>query len=330
MVTDKLTGGVKAEMAERFGKVAVLYGGTSAERKVSLKSGEQVLKALLACGVDAEGIDAGPQLVAQLEALSPDRVFIVLHGPGGEDGTLQGALEFLGLPYTGSGVLASALAMDKMRTKLLWKGMGLPTAHFAPLHAASDWAAVLDELGGAAMVKPSREGSSIGMSRANTAAELENAWRVAAALGDEVIAESWLAGAEYTVAILDGEALPPIRLETDRGFYDYEAKYLRDDTRYLCPCGLPPEREDALKTLALAAFHSLGCSGWGRVDVMLDGRGNFQLLEVNTVPGMTDHSLVPMAAKARGIDFESLVLRILATAEQCAPAAGAPLERRDG
>ncbi|MCK9564221.1 MAG: D-alanine--D-alanine ligase [Bacteroidales bacterium] len=323
MMTDSAVGGAKAgraktDMAERFGKVAVLYGGTSAERDVSLNSGAQVLGALLAGGVDAVGIDAGPGLVADLGALAPDRVFIVLHGPGGEDGTLQGALEFLGLPYTGSGVLASALAMDKMRTKLLWKGMGLPTAAFATLDATSDWAAVLADLGGAAMVKPSREGSSIGMARATTAAELEGAWRVAAALGDEVIAEAWLAGAEYTVAILDGEALPPIRLETERGFYDYEAKYLRDDTRYLCPCGLPAEREEALKALALAAFDSLGCRGWGRVDVMLDDGGNFQLLEVNTVPGMTDHSLVPMAAKARGLDFEALVLRILATAGEAA------------
>lgn len=304
----------RADMNERFGKVAVLYGGTSAEREISLISGAAVLKALLARGVNATGLDAGPGIIGDLEALAPDRVFIVLHGPGGEDGTLQGALEFLGLPYTGSGVLASALAMDKMRTKQLWKGMGLPTAGFAVLRADSDWAAVLASLGGAAMVKPTREGSSIGMARAATPAELESAWRAAAALGDDVIAEAWLSGAEYTVAILDGEALPPIKLETDRGFYDYEAKYLRDDTRYLCPCGLPAEREEALRALALAAFHSLGCTGWGRVDLMLDGNGDFQLLEVNTVPGMTDHSLVPMAARARGIDFEALVLRILASA----------------
>ena len=305
---------VRADMSERFGKVAVLYGGTSAEREISLISGAAVLKALLARGVNATGLDVGPGIIGDLSALAPDRVFIVLHGPGGEDGTLQGALEFLRLPYTGSGVLASALAMDKMRTKQLWKGMGLPTAGFAVLDADSDWSGVLASLGGAAMVKPTREGSSIGMARAATPAELENAWRAAAALGDEVIAEAWLSGAEYTVAILDGEALPPIKLETDRGFYDYEAKYLRDDTRYLCPCGLPPEREAALKALALAAFDSLGCTGWGRVDLMLDGGGEFQLLEVNTVPGMTDHSLVPMAARARGIDFDDLVLRILASA----------------
>ena len=216
---------VRADMSERFGKVAVLYGGTSAEREISLISGAAVLKALLARGVNATGLDVGPGIIGDLSALAPDRVFIVLHGPGGEDGTLQGALEFLRLPYTGSGVLASALAMDKMRTKQLWKGMGLPTAGFAVLDADSDWSGVLASLGGAAMVKPTREGSSIGMARAATPAELENAWRAAAALGDEVIAEAWLSGAEYTVAILDGEALPPIKLETDRGFYDYEAKY---------------------------------------------------------------------------------------------------------
>ncbi len=298
----------------RFGRVAVLYGGTSAERAISLISGAAVLQALLDAGVDAVGIDVGLDIIGRLEDLAPDRVFIALHGPGGEDGTLQGALECLGLPYTGSGVLASALAMDKIRTKLLWQGLGLPTAPFAELRPDSDWRQVLDRLGGVAMVKPAREGSSLGMARAASAAELESAWRAAAALGDGVIAEAWLSGAEYTVAILDNQALPPIKLETDRGFYDYEAKYLRDDTRYLCPCGLSPQRQRELESLSLAAFNSLGCRGWGRVDVMLDGDGNFQLLEVNTVPGMTDHSLVPMAAKAQGLDFGALVVRILASA----------------
>ncbi|MAT50541.1 MAG: D-alanine--D-alanine ligase [Porticoccaceae bacterium] len=299
---------------EQFGKVAVLYGGTSAEREVSLASGTAVLNALRGAGVDAEGIDAGRDLVSRLEEMSPDRVFIALHGPGGEDGTVQGALEFLGLPYTGSGVLASALAMDKWRTKLLWRGLGLPTARFAVLREGMDWSRVLEDLGGTVMVKPAREGSSIGMAKADTSEQLAAAWRAAARHGSSVIAEAWLSGAEYTVAILNGEALPAIKLETDRGFYDYEAKYLRDDTRYLCPCGLTPEREAELKTLSLSAFDSLGCRGWGRVDVMLDGSGEFQLLEVNTVPGMTDHSLVPMAARASGMDFGQLVLRILATA----------------
>lgn len=296
-----------------FGKVAVLFGGTSAEREISLISGNAVLVALQARGVDAVGIDVGSGIIRQLEELSPDRVFIVLHGPGGEDGTLQGALEFLGLPYTGSGVLASALAMDKLRTKLLWKGMGIPTAPFAVLTGESDWQQVLDSLGGAVMVKPAREGSSIGMAKASTAAELQAAWEAADRHGGGVIAESWLSGDEYTIAILNGRALPVIKLETDRGFYDYEAKYLRDDTRYLCPCGLEPAREQALQELSMKAFDSLGCKGWGRVDAMVDGKGNFMLLEVNTVPGMTTHSLVPMAARAEGMDFEELVVTILAT-----------------
>ncbi|MCK9503866.1 MAG: D-alanine--D-alanine ligase [Porticoccaceae bacterium] len=295
-----------------FGRVAVLFGGTSAEREISLISGNAVLTALKNRGVDALGIDVGAGIIPQLEALAPDRVFIALHGPGGEDGTLQGALEFLGLPYTGSGVLASALAMDKLRTKLLWKGMGIATAPFAVLRADSDWQQVLAALGGVAMVKPSREGSSIGMAKASTAAELEAAWLAADRHGGGVIAEAWLSGDEYTIAILNGKALPVIKLETDRGFYDYEAKYIRDDTRYLCPCGLSPEREEALKALCVEAFNSLGCRGWGRVDAMVDSFGNFQLLEINTVPGMTTHSLVPMAAKAVGMNFEDLVMTILA------------------
>lgn len=297
----------------QFGKVAVLYGGTSAEREVSLHSGKAVLDALLAKGVDAVGIDAGPGVIGKLEALAPDRVFIALHGPGGEDGTLQGALEYLGLPYTGSGVLASALAMDKLRTKLLWKGAGIATAPFVELSADSDWQQALDSLGGAAMVKPAREGSSISMAKASDVVELAAAWREADRHHGGVIAEAWLSGEEFTVAILNGRALPVIKLETDRGFYDYEAKYLRDDTRYLCPCGLSSAREQALQELCLKAFDSLGCEGWGRVDAMFDSSGNFQLLEVNTVPGMTSHSLVPMAAKAAGMDFEALVLAILAT-----------------
>jgi len=304
---------VGSDSVKRFGKVAVLYGGTSAERDVSLISGKAVLDALVRSGVDAVGIDAGAGIIAELEALAPDRVFIALHGPGGEDGTLQGALEYLGLPYTGSGVLASALAMDKMRTKLLWKGAGIASAPFAVLDAHSDWPRVLDDLGGTAMVKPAREGSSIGMAKATSAAELEAAWRAADVHGGGVIAEAWLCGDEFTVAILDGRALPVIKLETDRGFYDYEAKYLRDDTRYLCPCGLAPERERALQALCESAFESLGCDGWGRVDAMVDDAGEFQLLEVNTVPGMTSHSLVPMAALAQGMDFDALVLAILAT-----------------
>ncbi len=291
--------------------MAVLYGGSSAEREISLISGKAVLAALRDAGVDVTGIDVGPGIIRELEALAPERVFIALHGPGGEDGTIQGALEFLGISYTGSGVMASALAMDKLRTKLIWKGLGLPTADFLPLAADTDWAGALGRLGGQAMVKPAREGSSIGMAKAVSAEELEAAWREAARHGGGVMAESWLSGAEYTVTILGHRALPVIKLETDRGFYDYEAKYLRDDTRYLCPCGLEPEREKALQALCLEAFDSLGCSGWGRVDVMLDAEGEFQLLEANTVPGMTSHSLVPMAADAAGLSFGELVLEIL-------------------
>jgi len=300
-------------MKQRFGRVVVLYGGTSSERPVSLKSGQAVLAGLLRSGVDAFGIDVGDDIISRLEQTRPDRVFIALHGPGGEDGTLQGALEFLGLPYTGSGVLASALGMDKMRCKQLWQGIGLPTAGYAELHEDSDWALVLRNLGGTVMVKPSREGSSLGMTRAASVDELRDAWHEAARLDDSVFAEQWLTGAEYTVAILEHRALPPIGLETDRGWYDYQAKYIADDTRYLCPCGLPPALEDELKVLAQKAFASIGCRGWGRVDVMRDAQGRFQLLEVNTVPGMTDHSLVPMAAKAAGIGFDELVVRILET-----------------
>lgn len=304
---------VSEAMKERYGRVGVLYGGTSAEREISLISGSSVIAALQRSGIDLVPIDVGADLLQQLPQLSLTRVLIMLHGPGGEDGSLQGALQFLGLPYTGSGVFASALAMDKLHSKQFWQGVGLPTAKFAVLNDSTDWQGTLDALGGVVMVKPSHEGSSLGMTRADSAAELEKAWVEAAALDSSVIAEQWISGAEYTVALLNGEVLPPIKLETDHSFYDYSAKYLVDDTRYLCPCGLDQDREAELKALALAAFNSLGCSGWGRVDVMCDQTGAFQLLEVNTVPGMTDHSLVPMAAKAAGYSFDELVLKILDT-----------------
>lgn len=300
---------------EWLGKVAVIYGGTSAEREISLASGAAVLQGLLDTGVDAVGIDAGADLLAELRTLRPERIFIALHGPGGEDGTVQGALECLGIPYTGSGVKASALAMDKLRCKQLWTGAGLPTAAFAVLEAQSDWAELLTELGGVAMVKPASEGSSLGMARATTPDELEQAWRAASNYDTSVIAEAWLSGQEYTIAVLNGRALPVIRLETDRVFYDYEAKYQSAETRYICPCGLSAGREQQLQELALKAFDSLGCRGWGRVDVMEDAQGDWQLLELNTVPGMTDHSLVPMAAKAAGLSFGDLVLEIIAGAE---------------
>jgi len=299
--------------ATEFGKVAVLLGGRSAEREVSLKSGQAVLKALCAQGVDAHGIDAGPDVLEVLGKGGYDRAFIVLHGRGGEDGVIQGALETLGLPYTGSGVLASALGMDKLRTKQVWLGAGLPTPPFRLVEAATDPAAVIADLGLPLAVKPAREGSSIGVSRVNQLAEFKAAWERAARCDASVLVEPWIGGGEYTGAVLQGEALPLIRLETPREFYDYEAKYNADDTRYHCPCGLPPAREAELQRLVLQAFTALAGYGWGRVDFLLDAQQRPWLLEVNTVPGMTDHSLVPMAARAVGLDFKALVWRILET-----------------
>jgi D-alanine-D-alanine ligase len=292
------------------GKLAVLFGGSSAEREISLKSGAAVAAAFIYQGVPVETIDVAEDGWMQYLQAEFSNVFIALHGPGGEDGTVQGALDCLGVKYTGSGVMASALAMDKFRCKLLWLGMGLSTPKFIELTADSDWDAIIADLG-AVIVKPACEGSSIGMSRAAKSEELHSAWQDAQAYG-RVFAEQWVAGSEYTVAILNGEALPAIKLETDAVFYDFNAKYISDETRYLCPCGLSAQEELELSELALAAFNSLGCEGWGRVDVMRDSDGRFYLLEVNTVPGMTDHSLVPMAAKQAGLNFEQLVLAILA------------------
>ena len=298
-------------MIETFCRVGLLYGGRSSEREVSLMSGQAIHKALLEFGIDVVAIDVSDYLLQVLPRYNLDRVFIALHGPGGEDGTLQGALEYIGLPYTGSGVMASALAMDKMRCKQLWQGIGLPTTDFALLHSESDWAAVLAKLGGKVMVKPACEGSSIGMSRAQTAEELKTAWQGAAKYAASVIAEPLLPGPEYTVAILDGQVLPSIRIESNAEFYDYQAKYFSEQTQYLCPSELSPDREAQLQQLCLAAFDAVGCTGWGRVDVMADAEGRFQLLEVNTSPGMTSHSLVPMAAKAAGISFNQLVQKVL-------------------
>ena len=300
---------------KKLGKVALVYGGTSAEREISLQSGAAVAAALKNLNVEHVEIDLQNNLVESLDGQSIDRVFVILHGPGGEDGTLQGALETLGFPYTGSGVLASALAMDKIRTKQLWQGIGLPTAKFMlldkSLGSKVDWDTALAELGGKAMVKPATEGSSIGMSVASTGAELEKAYHVACQYDAAVMAEQWIEGNEYTIAILGGVALPVIKLETDRIFYDFAAKYERDDTRYICPCGLDKDIEVQLQRLAESAFNSLGCYGWGRVDVMQDQNGDFYFLEVNTIPGMTDHSLVPMAARESGMNFEDLVFKIL-------------------
>lgn len=297
-----------------YGRVAVLYGGRSAEREVSLRSGAAALTALQQAGVDAVGIDAAaPDLLAQLTGGGFARVFIALHGRGGEDGTLQGALDWLGLPYTGSGVLGSALAMDKQRAKQVWQGCGLPTAPWALAGADSDWDALVARLGLPLMVKPSREGSSIGMSKVERAADLPAAVATAAAHDPQVLVECFIGGGEYTIGIVGRRVLPAIKLETPCAFYDYEAKYLRDDTRYLCPCGLPAAQERALQQLALDAFLALDCRGWGRVDLLLDGNGAPYVMEVNTVPGLTDHSLVPMAAGAVGIGFAQLMLAILDT-----------------
>ena len=295
-----------------FGKVAVLFGGKSAERAVSLKSGARVLDALQRQGVDAEAFDPAERRLDELAGF--DRAFIMLHGRYGEDGTIQGTLELMGIPYTGSGVMASAVGMDKWRTKLLWRSVGLPIPEFAMLTAASDFSAVEKELGLPLFVKPACEGSSIGVTKVSRPGELQPAYAEAAKHDALVLAEQGVFGGEYTVAILGDEALPIIRIEPATEFYDYEAKYLRDDTRYLCPCGLPEERERELRAQALEAFRVLGCRGWGRVDFLMDGEGNAYFLEVNTSPGMTDHSLVPMAARVAGLSYEQLVVRVLALA----------------
>lgn len=299
---------------QAFGKVAVLMGGHAAERVISLRSGQAVLEALRCAGVDAEAVDAGDSdVLQQLEQGGYDRVFNALHGRGGEDGVMQGCLETLGLPYTGSGVLASALAMDKLRTKQLWHGVGLPTPEFALLDSEADLERAAREVGFPMMIKPIHEGSSFGMSKVEEAGQLPSAWALARQYDQAVLAERWITGAEYTAAILDDEALPLIRLETGNVFYDYQAKYESNSTRYHCPCGLPAERERDYQQLALAAFRALDGRGWGRVDFMVDAKGQPWLIELNTVPGMTDHSLVPMAARQAGLDFETLVVRILAT-----------------
>ena len=296
---------------EAFGKVAVLFGGRSAEREVSLKSGAAVLAALQNSGVDAHAFDPA---VLDLQALRDegyDRAFIILHGRYGEDGTVQGALELLGIPYTGSGVLASALAMDKWRTKLVWQAAGLPIPGYELLTAVSDFEAVAQRLGLPLFVKPANEGSSVGVTKVKQANELRAAYEEAARHDTLVLAEQFIGNGEYTASILGDRSLPVIRIEPAKEFYDYEAKYLRDDTRYLCPAGLAPEKEAEMQQLAQQAFAVVGGTGWGRVDFLVDAAGKPYLLEVNTAPGMTDHSLVPMAARQAGMSFEQLVLNIL-------------------
>jgi len=297
--------------AARFGKVAVLKGGLSAERDVSLKSGAMVTGALREAGVDAVAIDAGRDVLDQLRQCGADRAFVVLHGPWGEDGVIQGALETIGMPYTGSGVLGSALAMDKLRTKQVWSSVGLPGPEYAVIRETSDLPGVAERMALPLFVKPGAEGSSIGVTKVEHPAQLAEAFETAARFGGPVLAETFIGGPEITISILGEEALPAIRLETPRTFYDYEAKYQSDTTRYHCPSGLDAALEARLQALSLEAFRALGCTGWGRVDMMLDEAMNPYLLEANTIPGMTDHSLVPMAARAAGLSFPDLVVRIL-------------------
>ena len=295
--------------------MAVLMGGVSAEREISLQSGAAVLAALQSAGVDAHAVDtAEPGFHATLLDGSYARAFIALHGRGGEDGVVQGLLESAGLPYTGSGVLGSALAMDKLRTKQVWQSSGIPTPEFSLPRSAADITAMRDSLRYPVIVKPAHEGSSIGISKVESADELLAAWEAAAQYDDNVLVEQWISGGEYTAGILGETVLPLIRLETPNIFYDYAAKYEADTTRYILPCGLDADRETALQSQSLAAFRAVGAGGWGRVDFMLDETGQPWFIEVNTVPGLTDHSLVPMAARAEGIDFTQLALRILATA----------------
>jgi D-alanine-D-alanine ligase len=299
--------------ASEFGKVAVLFGGNSTERAVSLVSGTAVLAGLKRRGIDAVGIDPRDEPLTTLTLRGIDRVWIALHGPGGEDGSLQGALEMLGIPYTGSGVLGSALGMDKLRTKRLAAALGVMTAESVVLRSAADCAMALERLGLPLIVKPATQGSSVGMSKVTSADAMEAAYLAAAAVDDVVFAEKWITGAEYTVAVLHRRVLPAIRIEAANAFYDYEAKYHRNDTKYHCPAGLSAQAEAHMASLALAAFDAVGAEGWGRVDFMADNTGRPLLLELNTVPGMTDHSLVPMAARAAGIDFDELVWQVLET-----------------
>ncbi len=293
------------------GKVAVMMGGKSAEREISLKSGAAVLSALQRSDVDAQAFDPAVEDLSTLREKNIDRVFIALHGRGGEDGALQGALDLMEIPYTGSGVLASALAMDKWRSKLVWQAAGIPVPDFAVITADSDFAAVEEKLGLPLFVKPANEGSSIGISKVKQHGDLPAAYAVAVKFDAVVLAERFLAGGEYTVGILGDRALPVIRIVPATEFYDYESKYLRDDTEYRIPSGLSADSEQELQQLAQRAFAVLGGRGWGRVDLMLDDAGKPYVLEVNTSPGMTDHSLVPMAARAAGLSFEQFVTRVL-------------------
>jgi len=295
------------------GKVAVLMGGSSAERNISLQSGAAVLDSLKRNNIDAYGVDMDRNVARILMEDNFQRAFIMLHGRGGEDGTVQGLLEIMQIPYTGSGVMASALAMDKLRTKQIWQAAGLPTPVYTALDTERDCEQALQSIGLPMIIKPVLEGSSIGMSKVEQADELVHAWQKASQCGGSVIAEEWVTGKEYTAAILDNQALPMIHLKTPHKFYDYDAKYEARDTQYICPCNIAEKDELILAELVMRAFKAVGASGWGRVDFIVDNEGQPWLIEVNTVPGMTGHSLVPMAAKQAGIDFDELVLKILET-----------------
>ncbi len=314
--------------ADMFGKVAVLMGGTSAEREISLNSGHAVLAALQGRGVDAHAVDVGADIIPVLEQGKFDRAFVMLHGRGGEDGVIQGALEVMGIPYTGSGVLASALCMDKLRSKQIWQASGVPTPGFVMLNEATDLETVIAQLGLPLIVKPSQEGSSIGMTRVTEASQLQGAWDTAAQYDTDVMAEQWISGSEYTAAILGHEVLPLIRIETGREFYDFDAKYVDDTTRFICPCGLDEASEKEMQALALRAFDLLGAEAWGRIDFMCDADGQPWFIEANTLPGMTDHSLVPMAAHAAGIEFDELVVRILVSSLSSASVGAAAVNGR--
>ena len=294
-----------------FGKTAVLLGGESAEREISLKSGGAIVEALVEKGVEVIAMDAREKWFDAIQRERVERVFIALHGPGGEDGKVQAILETLNIPYTGSGHAASALAMDKRKTKLIWQALGIPTPNSLSLSRESNWAECLQTLGGEVFVKPAHEGSSIGMSCVSSAEALEQAFARAVKYDKQVLAEQRIHGQEFTVSILGEQVLPAVELLPKNAFYDFDAKYVSDETEYRCPAALPESRKAELDTLVMAAFRGLGCSGWGRVDLMFSKRGEFNLLEVNTVPGMTSHSLVPMAAKAVGLNFDELVLEIL-------------------
>lgn len=303
----------KIKQAKQFGTVAVLMGGISAEREISIKSGMAVFEALKRQGIDVLAIDVEENLAKALAGIKIDRGFNIVHGRGGEDGVLQSILDDLKIPYTGSGVEASKLTIDKLSTKVCWKKHELSTPDWFVLNDENDIESCIESLGFPVIVKPMLEGSSIGMNKANNKDELMKALLDAQQYHCQAFAESWVKGEEYTVAVLNGEALPVIRLETPHVFYDYEAKYQSQNTLYHCPCGLQEPQENQLKALALKACVVTGVIGWGRVDLFIDDAGNTQLIEVNTVPGMTDHSLVPMAAKADGIEFDELVWRILET-----------------